>query len=45
MNAITRPSATAHILDGDIKHVLLLETFTDHGAGTMLVRGDACILI
>ncbi len=37
MNAITRPSATAHILDGRIKHVLLLETFTDHGAGTMLV--------
>ena len=37
MNAFTRPSATAHILDGRIQHVLLLETFTDHGAGTMLV--------
>lgn len=37
MHAITRPSASAHILDGRIAHVLLLETFTDHGAGTMLV--------
>ncbi len=37
MHAITRPNASAHILDGRIAHVLLLETFTDHGAGTMLV--------
>ncbi len=35
--AIQRPGASAHILDGRIPHVLLLETFTDHGASTMLV--------
>ena len=27
---------SAHILDGRIAHVLLLELFTDHGAGTMI---------
>ena len=26
----------AHILDGRIPHVLLLETFTEHGIGTMI---------
>lgn len=40
MNAITRPNASAHILDGRIAHVLLLETFTDHGTGTMLKSGE-----
>jgi len=30
---------SAHILDGRIAHVLLLELFTDHGAGTM-ITGD-----
>ncbi|MFQ5983929.1 MAG: acetylglutamate kinase [Alphaproteobacteria bacterium] len=29
----------AHILDGRIPHVLLLEIFTEHGAGTMLEPG------
>lgn len=28
----------AHILDGRIPHVLLVETFTAHGAGTMIIR-------
>jgi acetylglutamate kinase len=37
MQAIQRENASAHILDGRIAHVLLLETFTDHGAGTMMV--------
>lgn len=37
IQAITRPAASAHIIDGRIAHVLLLETFTDHGTGTMLV--------
>jgi acetylglutamate kinase len=27
-----------HILDGRIPHVLLVETFTEHGVGTMVVR-------
>ena len=30
---------SAHILDGRVAHVLLLELFTDHGAGTM-ITGD-----
>lgn len=30
----------AHILDGRIPHVLLLETFTEHGIGTMIHHGD-----
>lgn len=29
----------AHILDGRIPHVLLLETFTEHGIGTMIHHG------
>ena len=29
----------AHILDGRIPHVLLLEIFTPHGVGTMISRG------
>lgn len=30
----------AHILDGRIPHVLLLETFTEHGIGTMIQHDD-----
>lgn len=30
---------SAHILDGRIPHVLLLELFTDAGVGTMITRG------
>lgn len=30
----------AHILDGRIPHVLLLETFTEHGIGTMIHHPD-----
>jgi acetylglutamate kinase len=29
----------AHILDGRIAHVLLLELFTDAGVGTMVSKG------
>ena len=29
-----------HILDGRIPHCLLLEIFTDHGVGTVIVRDD-----
>jgi len=29
----------AHILDGRVAHVLLIETFTEHGAGTMITAG------
>ena len=31
---------SAHILDGRIAHVLLLELFTDHGVGTMITGGQ-----
>lgn len=36
-NAVQNNVASAHILNGKINHVLLLETFTDHGAGTMII--------
>jgi acetylglutamate kinase len=36
--ALDRGAKAAHILDGRIPHVLLLEIFTEHGTGTMIVR-------
>jgi acetylglutamate kinase len=36
LNAIAQGTAAAHILDGRIPHVLLLEIFTEHGVGTMI---------
>lgn len=38
MHAIASGVEAAHILDGRIPHVLLVETFTEHGASTMIVR-------
>ena len=35
--AIERPDRAAHILDGRVPHVILLELFTEHGTGTMIV--------
>jgi len=37
--AIERGVFQAHILDGRIAHVLLLELFTDAGVGTMVAKG------
>lgn len=37
MSALANHTESAHILDGRIPHVLLLEIFTEHGSGTMLV--------
>lgn len=37
MDAISNHTEAAHILDGRIPHVLLLELFTEHGTGTMIV--------
>ena len=34
--AALEQTASAHILDGRLPHVLLIETFTEHGAGTMI---------
>ncbi len=39
VSAIERGVYQAHILDGRIAHVLLLELFTDAGVGTMVSRG------
>ena len=38
--ACATASRSAHILDGRIAHVLLLEIFTDAGIGTMVAPGD-----
>lgn len=38
MHAIAHGVEAAHILDGRIPHVLLVETFTEHGASTMITR-------
>jgi acetylglutamate kinase len=40
-HAVRNGVHAAHILDGRIAHVLLLEIFTDRGIGTMLSRGSA----
>ena len=39
VSAIERGVFQAHILDGRIAHVLLLELFTDAGVGTMVSKG------
>lgn len=36
IDAISHHTEQAHILDGRLPHVLLLEIFTEHGTGTML---------
>jgi acetylglutamate kinase len=40
VRAVRNGVARAHILDGRIAHVLLLEIFTDAGIGTMVASGD-----
>jgi len=39
VEAVEAGVSGAVILDGRIPHVLLLELFTEHGAGTMIVKG------
>jgi acetylglutamate kinase len=41
VHAVRRGVRRAHILDGRIPHVLLLEIFTDAGIGTMVLGGPA----
>ncbi len=36
LHALAHGVTAAHILDGRLPHVLLVELFTDHGAGTMV---------
>src|SRR5262249_32553285 len=38
MGALDAGVTAAHILDGRIPHVLLIELFTEHGASTMIRR-------
>ena len=40
VQAVRNGVGRAHILDGRIPHVLLLEVFTDDGIGTMVHKGD-----
>lgn len=40
MQAVRGGVKSAHILDGRIPHVLLLELFTDQGVGTMITGGQ-----
>ena len=39
-DAVDAGVASAHILDGRVPHVLLIELFTDEGIGTMVEAGD-----
>jgi acetylglutamate kinase len=36
--AVTAGARSAHMLDGRVPHVLLLELFTDSGIGTMVTK-------
>ena len=40
VHAVDNGVASAHILDGRIPHVLLLELFTDEGIGTMITEDE-----
>ena len=40
MDAIEEGVSRVHILDGRIKHCLLLEIFTDKGIGTAILRKE-----
>ncbi|MGQ0617048.1 MAG: acetylglutamate kinase [Acidimicrobiia bacterium] len=40
-HAVENGVGSAHVLDGRVPHVLLLEVFTDSGIGTMVTKGAA----
>jgi len=40
VDAVRHGVGSAHLLDGRIPHVLLLELFSDEGAGTMITDGE-----
>lgn len=40
VNALNKGVPAAHILDGRIPHVMLVEIFTENGAGTMIRKKD-----
>ncbi|MFO7280081.1 MAG: acetylglutamate kinase [Thermoanaerobacterales bacterium] len=41
LHAVRHGVASAHLLDGRVPHVLLLELFSDEGVGTMITAGAA----
>jgi acetylglutamate kinase len=41
LHAVQHGVGSAHLLDGRVPHVVLLELFSDAGVGTMVVDGDA----
>ncbi len=41
LHAVQGGVGSAHLLDGRVEHVLLLELFTDHGVGTMICKDPA----
>jgi acetylglutamate kinase len=41
LTAVQNGVAEAHVLDGRVRHALLLEVFTDDGIGTVVVADDA----
>ncbi|HYF45731.1 MAG TPA: acetylglutamate kinase, partial [Acidimicrobiales bacterium] len=42
LQALRAGAGSAHVLDGRLPHVLLLEVFTDEGVGTMITaKADA----
>jgi acetylglutamate kinase len=41
IDAVRNGVRRAHILDGRIPHVLLLEVFTDEGIGTMITGASS----
>jgi acetylglutamate kinase len=41
LHAVANGVGSAHLLDGRLAHVLLLELFTDAGVGTMICKDDA----
>ena len=40
IHAVENGVTSAHMINGTIGHVLLVELFTDAGIGTMITRGD-----
>jgi acetylglutamate kinase len=41
LHAVQHGVGSAHLLDGRVPHVILLELFSDAGVGTMITAGDA----
>lgn len=41
LDAVKGGVSMAHIIDGRIKHAILLEIFTDHGIGTMIIKAGS----